>query len=78
MIYDTLSVIFGDATSHPLEIVKTVSSRNGTDFVSYSMRVSEKDDFGSDIVCTLSPAGRGDRVIFLNLLEVLKKRGVIS
>ena len=78
MIYDTLAMIFGEANVHPLEIVKTVSTRNDKQVATYSMRVSVKDDFGSDIICTLSPSGRGDRVIFQNLLEIFKKRGLIS
>ena len=78
MIYDTLAMIFGDSNTHPLEIVKTTMVRNERETVSYSMRVSTQDDFGSDIICTLSPSGRGDRVIFLNLIEIFKKRGLIS
>ena len=78
MIYNTLAQIFGESDLQPLEIVKTTTVRNNRETVNYTMRVSTKDDFGSDIVCTLFPSGRGDRVVFLNLVEVLKKRGLLS
>lgn len=78
MIYQTLAVIFGDKDMCPLEIVKTETFRNEKRTINYTMRVSCTDDYGSDIICTLTTSGRGDRVIFQNLLEILKKRGLIG
>lgn len=79
--YDLLDAIFGDSVSHNLEIVKrtTTTYVNNTSktTVSYGIRVSETDESGVVLACTLNVT-RGNTDKFNNLIEILKKRGIIS
>lgn len=77
-MYDTLAAIFGEEKAIPLDIIRREMTRDNVKTVSYQMRVSAKDDYGSDICCNLNPSGRGDTVIFNNLIAVLKSRGLIT
>ena len=80
-IYDLLDGIFGDATSVPMEIVRTAitSTVNGVSKTNYryTVRVSSKDDFGFDITCALN-VSRGNTDKFNNLLARFKAKGIIS
>ena len=80
-IYDLLDGIFGDATSVPMEIVRTpiTTTVNGVTKTNnrYTIRVSAKDDTGFDITCALN-VSRGNTDKFNNLLARFKAKGIIS
>ena len=80
-IYDLLDGIFGDSTSVPMEIVRTMitSTVNGVTKTNprYTIRVSAKDDLGFDITCALN-VSRGNTDKFNNLLARFKAKGIIS
>lgn len=81
-MYELLDAIFGEEMYCPVDVVKTVSIVNNanrrTQRVSYLLRVSAENDFGGKIFCDMTPAKRGDTVAFLNLIEMLKARELIS
>ena len=79
-MYDLLAAIFGNEQYYPVEIVKTVTPKSDTrpEQIRYSLRVSTNGDFGNKISCDMTANKRGDTIVFNNLIELLKSRGVID
>ena len=81
-MYELLDAIFGDEKYFPADIVRNTRSvtdgSKTTTNVTYSLRVSAKSDVGGVMSCDMSPANRGDRLVFSNLIELLKARKVIE
>lgn len=81
-MYNLARFVFEGSEKKPMEIVRTVTktTANGkvNTNVSYSMRVSCKDDYGSVISCSFKPQSAGDRAVFLNLQNFLRARDMIK
>ncbi len=79
-MYQLLDAIFGEEEYHSAEIVKTVTPKTDSrpETVRYSLRVSSKSEFGNKVICNLTPINRGDSMVFSNLIDLLKARGLIG
>lgn len=73
--YDMLEAIFGAEEQRPLEIVVTSMSNGG---VLYSYRVSALDNDGAEVSCSLRPKAASDKNMMQNLINILKKRGLLG
>lgn len=70
-----LEAIFGAEEQRPLEIVVTSMSNGG---VLYSYRVSALDNDGAEVSCSLRPKAASDKNMMQNLINILKKRGLLG
>lgn len=73
--FDMLEAIFGAKEQRPLEIVVTSMSNGG---VLYSYRVSALDNDGAEVSCSLRPKAASDKNMMQNLINILKKRGLLG
>ena len=73
------NLIFGDKDIVPLQIVKTVNyitiDQKTYSNVIYTLQIKSVDDNGTELICPFVPKDENNRVMFQNIINVLKSTG---